>query len=138
MNGNNLKDRVNTAARIRQIREDAGLTQEAFAELIGISLSGYKKIESGENQISLNNLRELARAVQVSTDYILLGKKEEYGTVWDQIINYPDSDKMFLLVKLLFYFAGTKNSAFYLREEQGSIDKTILRVMESLKEYSEK
>ncbi len=138
MNGNNLKDRVNTAARIRQIREDAGLTQEAFAELIGISLSGYKKIESGENQISLNNLRELARALQVSTDYILLGKKEEYGTVWDQIINYPDSDKMFLLVKLLFYFAGTKNSAFYLREEQGSIDKTILRVMESLKEYSEK
>ncbi len=135
MNGNNLKDRVNTAARIRQIREDAGLTQEAFAELIGISLSGYKKIESGENQISLNNLRELARALQVS---ILLGKKEEYGTVWDQIINYPDSDKMFLLVKLLFYFAGTKNSAFYLREEQGSIDKTILRVMESLKEYSEK
>ena len=90
MNGNNLKDRVNTAARIRQIREDAGLTQEAFAELIGISLSGYKKIESGENQISLNNLRELARALQVSTDYILLGKKEEYGTVWDQIINYPD------------------------------------------------
>ena len=138
MNGNNLKDRVNTAARIRQIREDAGLTQEAFAELIGISLSGYKKIESGENQISLNNLRELARALQVSTDYILLGKKEEYGTVWDQIINYPDSDKMFLLVKLLFYIAGTKNSAFYLREEQGSIDKTILRVMESLKEYSEK
>ena len=138
MNGNNLKDRVNTAARIRQIREDAGLTQEAFAELIGISLSGYKKIESGENQISLNNLRELARALQVSTDYILLGKKEEYGTVWDQIINYPDSDKMFLMVKLLFYFAGTKNSAFYLREEQGSIDKTILRVMESLKEYSEK
>ena len=138
MNGNNLKDRVNTAARIRQIREDAGLTQEAFAELIGISLSGYKKIESGENQISLNNLRDLARALQVSTDYILLGKKEESGTVWEQIINYPDSDKMFLLVKLLFYFAGTKNSAFYLREEQGSIDKTILRVMESLKEYSEK
>lgn len=138
MNGNNLKDRVNTAARIRQIREDAGLTQEAFAELIGISLSGYKKIESAENQISLNNLRKLARALQVSTDYILLGKKEEYGTVWDQIMNYPDSDKMFLLIKLLFYFSGTKNSAFYLREEQGSIDRTILRVMESLKEYNEK
>lgn len=138
MNGNNLKDRVNTAARIRQIREDAGLTQEAFAELIGISLSGYKKIESAENQISLNNLRKLSRALQVSTDYILLGKKEEYGTVWDQIMNYPDSDKMFLLIKLLFYFSGTKNSAFYLREEQGSIDRTILRVMESLKEYNEK
>lgn len=138
MNGNNLKDRVNTAARIRQIREDAGLTQEAFAELIGLSLSGYKKIESAENQISLNNLRKLSRALQVSTDYILLGKKEEYGTVWDQIMNYPDSDKMFLLIKLLFYFSGTKNSAFYLREEQGSIDRTILRVMESLKEYNEK
>lgn len=59
-----IKDKLDTAVRIRQIRENAGLTQEAFAEILGISLSGYKKIENAENQISLNGLRRLKRAAR--------------------------------------------------------------------------
>lgn len=128
-----LKDRLDTAARIRQIRETAGLTQESFAEILGISLSGYKKIENAENQISLNGLRKLNRKLQVSTDYILLGKNEHSNLVWDQIMNCSDSDKMFLMIKLLFYFTKTKDSIFYHKEEQGNIDKAILLIMEELK-----
>lgn len=128
-----LKDRLDTAARIRQIRETAGLTQESFAEILGISLSGYKKIENAENQISLNGLRKLNRKLQVSTDYILLGENEHSNIVWDQIMNCSDSDKMFLMIKLLFYFTKTKDSIFYHKEEQENIDKAILHIIEELK-----
>ena len=128
-----LKDRLDTAARIRQIRETAGLTQESFAEILGISLSGYKKIENAENQISLNGLRKLNRKLQVSTDYILLGENENSNIVWDQIMNCSDSDKMFLMIKLLYYFTKTKDSIFYHKEEQENIDKAILHIMEELK-----
>ena len=128
-----LKDRLDTAARIRQIRETAGLTQESFAEILGISLSGNNKIENAENQISLNGLRKLNRKLQVSTDYILLGENENSNIVWDQIMNCSDSDKMFLMIKLLYYFTKTKDSIFYHKEEQENIDKAILHIMEELK-----
>ena len=131
-----LKDRLDTAARIRFIREKAGLTQEAFAEILGISLSGYKKIENAENQISLNGLRKLNRKLQVTTDYILLGDYVQSDTLWNQIMNCSDSDKMFIMLKLLLYFTQNKDNIFYLKEEQAHIDKAILHVMEDLKKYS--
>ncbi|MCI8527851.1 MAG: helix-turn-helix transcriptional regulator [Lachnospiraceae bacterium] len=131
-----LKDRLDTAARIRFIREKAGLTQEAFAEILGISLSGYKKIENAENQISLNGLRKLNRKLQVTTDYILLGDNVQSDTLWNQIMNCSDSDKMFLMLKLLLYFTQNKDNIFYLKDEQAHIDKAILHVMEDLKKYS--
>jgi len=44
-----LGERLQSACRLRQIRENAKLTQEQFAEILGISVSAYKKVESGEN-----------------------------------------------------------------------------------------
>lgn len=132
MGEKDLKDRLDTAARIRKIRETAGLTQEAFAEILGISLSGYKKIENAENQISLSGLRKLNRKLQVSTDYILLGEHEQPNIVWDQIMNCSDSDKMFLMIKLLFYFTKTKDSIFYHKKEQENIDKAVHLIIEEL------
>ena len=44
-----LGERLQSACRSRQIRENAKLTQEQFAEILGISVSAYKKVESGEN-----------------------------------------------------------------------------------------
>ena len=131
-----IKDRLDTAARIRQIRETAGLTQEAFAEILGISLSGYKKIENAENQISLNGLRKLHRKLQVSTDYILLGENAHSDSVWEQIMNCTDSEKMFLMIKLLLYFTQTKESAFYFKEEQDDINNVVLHIMEEIKKYN--
>ena len=128
-----IKDKLDTAVRIRQIRENAGLTQEAFAEILGISLSGYKKIENAENQISLNGLRRLKRELHVSTDYILLGEDENLDVEWDRIMCYTDSDKMLLMLRLLLYFTKAKDSTFYLRNKQDSIDETILHVIDEFK-----
>ena len=130
-----LKERLDTAGRIRQIREKAGLTQEEFAEILGISSSGYKKIENAENQISLNGLRRLERRLQVSADFILFGKSEHPDTLWEHILHCSDSDKMFLMLKLLFYFTSAETSTFYLKDEQGNMDQSIFHMMDELKKY---
>ena len=130
-----LKDKLDSAARIRQIRERAGFTQEQFAEILGISLSGYKKIENAENQISLNGLRKLERKLQVSADYILFGANESPDVMWERIQNCTDSDKLYLMIKLLFYFANNRNKAFYVKEDKANLDDAIFRVMEELRKY---
>ena len=130
-----LKDKLDSAARIRQIRERAGFTQEQFAEILGISLSGYKKIENAENQISLNGLRKLERKLQVSADYILFGENESPDVMWERIQNCTDSDKLYLMIKLLFYFANNRNKAFYMKEDKANLDDAIFRVMEELRKY---
>ena len=53
---NTLGERMQSACRLRQIRENADLTQEQFSEILGISVSAYKKVESGENQVKLSPL----------------------------------------------------------------------------------
>ena len=130
-----LKDKLDSASRIRQIRERAGFTQEQFAEILGISLSGYKKIENAENQISLNGLRKLERKLQVSADYILFGENESPDVMWERIQNCTDSDKLYLMIKLLFYFANNRNKAFYVKEDKANLDDAIFRVMEELRKY---
>ena len=47
------------AARLREIRSGLGMTKEQFSEILELSVSAYKKIESGENQISIECLRKL-------------------------------------------------------------------------------
>ncbi len=50
-------------ARLRQLREAHGLTQEAFAERSGISYKYYQAVEAGrKRELRLSTLERLARA----------------------------------------------------------------------------
>lgn len=128
----NTTEKLELAARIRQIRENAGLTQEKFAELLGITLSAYKKIESAENQISLDGLRKLEKELKVSSDYILFGKNEDVDDVWKMIQNCSENDKMFLLFKLIIYFTKVKERSYCLKEKQADYDCDILNILKEM------
>lgn len=130
-----LKDKLDAAARIRQIREKAGLTQEQFAEVLEISVSAYKKIESAENQISLNGLRQLGRKMQVSADYVLFGTNESPDVAWEKIQNCSESGKMYLMIKLLVYFTNIKKGALCPKGEQDELDEMILHLLDELQNY---
>lgn len=52
-----------------------GITQEAFAEEIDISISYYQKLERGARSCSLDILVLIAEHLHVTTDYLLTGKK---------------------------------------------------------------
>ena len=63
------------ADRIIKLRKDAGLSQEAFAEKLGVSRQSVSKWESGNVMPDLNNLVAMCELFGVSSDYILYGKE---------------------------------------------------------------
>ena len=61
--------------RIREARMSRGITQEEFAEEIDVSPSYYQKLERGVRTCSLDILVSIAEHLNVSTDYLLTGKR---------------------------------------------------------------
>ena len=57
--------------RIRDLREDHGMTQKQIASLLGMSQTGYSKYETGENDIPTAVLLKLADIYHTSIDYML-------------------------------------------------------------------
>lgn len=58
-------------SRIRDLREDANLSQAKLAMLLGMSQTGYSKYETGENDIPTAILIALAQFHHTSVDYLL-------------------------------------------------------------------
>lgn len=57
--------------RIRDLREDADLTQSDLAQLLHIRQSTYSQYENGNRQLPLSVLIALAKFYNTSTDYLL-------------------------------------------------------------------
>ena len=57
--------------RIRDLREDADMTQSEIAKMLGMSQTGYSKYETGENDIPTQILIKLADFYKTSVDYML-------------------------------------------------------------------
>lgn len=57
--------------RLRDIREDHDLTQSSLAEHLHIRQNTYSQYETGQRQIPVELLIQLALFYQTSTDYLL-------------------------------------------------------------------
>lgn len=55
---------------IRTIRELKNLTREYVADELKMSMSGYGKIERGEVDLTVSKLIEIAKVLDVSTEFI--------------------------------------------------------------------
>ena len=62
--------------RLKELREQKGLSQDAFSKDIGVSQSTVGNWESGTRQPKMDVLEKIARYFDVSTDY-LLGRSDE-------------------------------------------------------------
>ena len=62
--------------KIRDLREDADLTQAELASYLHIKQNTYSQYENGQRQLPLEVLIALAKYYHTSTDYIL-GLTEE-------------------------------------------------------------
>lgn len=60
--------------RIKNIRENMGMTKEVFAKHIGISGQYLGIIERGSSCLSVEKLKVLCDFTNLSADYILFGK----------------------------------------------------------------
>ena len=57
--------------KLRDLREDADLTQQQVAEVLGTSQTMYARYERGANELPIRHLIRLCALYQVSDDYIL-------------------------------------------------------------------
>ena len=56
---------------IRDLREDADLTQTQVAEVLGTSQTMYARYERGANEMPIRHLITLCKFYNVSADYVL-------------------------------------------------------------------
>lgn len=56
--------------RIREIREERGLTQQKIADFLHIGQRTYSDYESGKTRIPIDSIIILAKLYNVSLDYI--------------------------------------------------------------------
>ena len=72
--------------RLKDLREDADITQTQIACYLNIKQNTYSQYENGQRQIPLEALERLAEFFQTSVDYIL--------ELTDQREPYPRSKKL--------------------------------------------
>ncbi len=65
-----------TGARIKEKREEVGISQKELAEKVGVSPSAINQYEAGSKTPSTDILKEIALALSTEADY-LLGIKED-------------------------------------------------------------
>ena len=57
--------------RLREIREESGVTQKRLADYLHIRQNTYSQYENGKRQLPIDTLISLARFYKTTTDYIL-------------------------------------------------------------------
>ncbi len=72
----NKKDTTTIGGRIYELRKAAGIGQDKLAELTGVgSRVSISQYETGVRIPSTDNIVELAKALNTTTDYLLTGKQ---------------------------------------------------------------
>lgn len=104
-------EKIAIANRLKEVREKCQYTQEAFAADLEISCSGYKKIESGENGLSLDIILMLYK-LGFPVDYIIFGDMKDTQALWNQLERCSEEDKFSIMLQLMLYFTQTKKKAF--------------------------
>lgn len=70
------QEQAQLASRLKEAREEQGLTQRELAEKAGLTASAVSQFEGGKREPSFNSMVKLARALEVSPSY--LSGLEEY------------------------------------------------------------
>lgn len=63
--------------RIRTLRKEKGITQEEFANRIGMSYKTINAIENGSKGTKIDTLVLMAEELETTLDYIVLGRKSD-------------------------------------------------------------
>ena len=66
-----VKERL--GARIKELRQATGLSQEKFALSIGMDRTYYASVENGQRNISIINLEKISKGLEISLSELLRG-----------------------------------------------------------------
>lgn len=69
---------MNLTTRILRSRKEKKLSQQALADLIGVSRSALAQWETNMSSPSLENLRKMAELLEVSFEWLATGRGNQY------------------------------------------------------------
>ncbi len=86
------------AKRLVALRKARGYTQQKMADAIGIHVSQIKRYETGDTQPSLEVLRKIALALNISADELLFdegerGPNEELRLLFEAVSGFSPEEK---------------------------------------------
>ena len=64
---------VEIGQNVKRVRENAGFTQESFAEMLGLGVKHVSAIECGAAGLSLATLQRICTVLSVPADMLLFG-----------------------------------------------------------------
>ncbi|KAF0218589.1 MAG: XRE family transcriptional [Geobacteraceae bacterium] len=75
-----MVDSIELGSRIRKYRQNAGLSQEKLAEMVGVSSQQMQKYESGQTTLNIIKLQKIAKTLKVSVCEFFAQKPVEHVT----------------------------------------------------------
>lgn len=98
--------------RIRELRKKKGISQTQLGNEIGVSSKSISMIESGQNKPTVQQIEELSKFFNVTTDYLIFGientkdiepiEREILRTIRDDRTLYGKLIKMIEAKKMVF------------------------------------
>lgn len=67
--------------RLKQLREELGLSGAKFGEKIGIGRNAISRIETGKNSLTEQNIKSICREFNVNEDWLRNGEGEMFNSV---------------------------------------------------------
>jgi transcriptional regulator with XRE-family HTH domain len=64
---------VRFGQRVRELRKETGLSQEAFAAKCGLDRTYISGIERGKRNVSLRNIQVIAKAIGIAMSELMKG-----------------------------------------------------------------
>ncbi len=83
--------------RLKECREKKGISKQEAARRIGVSQPAYLRYESGDRQPSVQMLKEIAKVLNTSVDY-LSGISDDSGTTLIEV-NKQTHETLFQIVE---------------------------------------
>ena len=122
---------MNIHLKIQELRKNAGMSQEALAEQLGVTRQAVSKWESGINIPDIDKIIALSKLFDVSLSELLTGEKEEASAPKEAVAEAPIPDEKYealLQEHLLQVDEMLKNNA----KKKRSFGRTALRVIAAL------
>jgi transcriptional regulator with XRE-family HTH domain len=82
---------ISIGKQLKKARDDAGYTQEGFAELIGMSAQNLSDVERGMTGISVLMLKTICKTLYISSDLLIM----------DEAVKIIDDGELIFLIERL-------------------------------------
>lgn len=141
----NIRDQLRQ--NIRDFREDKHFTQADMAEKLGMSVTGYAKLERGESQIRVERLQQIAQILEVNVEELMESGNQGIVVFNNSNDNFSNSSNFSLSlgnpvleseIKHLKYIIEAKNELLDARDREIESLKSQISVLNKMMQSIEK